>query len=66
MYPAATKPFSVADEATLTQRRPSLLLEAGFEEPGSKEMAEAVTALCIFFSISIFLAHAVEAFRAGR
>ena len=29
-------------------------------------MAEAVTALCFFFSISIFLAHAVDAFRAAR
>jgi hypothetical protein len=29
-------------------------------------MAEAVTALCVFFSISIFLAHAVDAFRAVR
>jgi hypothetical protein len=29
-------------------------------------MAEAVTALCVFFSISIFLAHAVDAFRAAR
>jgi hypothetical protein len=29
-------------------------------------MAEVVTALCVFFSISIFLAHAVDAFRARR
>jgi hypothetical protein len=29
-------------------------------------MAEAVLALCVFFSISIFLAHAVDAFRAAR
>jgi hypothetical protein len=29
-------------------------------------MAEAVTALCVVFSISIFLAHAVDAFRAAR
>src|ERR1700675_4106103 len=35
-------------------------------EPGSKVMAEVVTALCVFFSISIFLAHAVDAFRARR
>jgi hypothetical protein len=27
-------------------------------------MAEVVTVLCVFFSISIFLAHAVDAFRA--
>ena len=32
-------------------------------EQGSKVMAEAVTALCVF---SIFLAHAVDAFRAAR
>jgi hypothetical protein len=66
MHPGATKPFSVADEAALKQRRPTLLVDqtTGFEEPGSKVMAEAVTALCVFFSISIFLAHAVDAFRA--
>ena len=33
-------------------------------EPGSKAMTEVVTALCVFFSISIFLAHAVDAVRA--
>jgi hypothetical protein len=27
-------------------------------------MTEVVTALCVFFSISIFLAHAVDTFRA--
>jgi hypothetical protein len=88
MHPGATKPFSMADEAVLKQRRPTLLVDqtTGFDhgsptpyrdlppipqyrpsrhdEPGSKVMAEAVTALCIFFSISIFLAHAVDAFRA--
>jgi hypothetical protein len=33
-------------------------------EPGSNAMVEVVTVLCVFFSISIFLAHAVDAFRA--
>jgi hypothetical protein len=32
--------------------------------PKSKAMTEVVTALCVFFSISIFLAHAVDAVRA--
>jgi hypothetical protein len=36
------------------------------KEPGSKMMVDAVTALCVFFSISIFLAHAVDASRAAR
>jgi hypothetical protein len=31
--------------------------------PVGKAMTEVVTALCVFFSISIFLAHAVDAFR---
>jgi hypothetical protein len=58
----------VADEAVLKQRRPTLPVDqtTGLEEPGSKVMAEAVMALCVFFSISIFLAHAVDAFRAAR
>jgi hypothetical protein len=30
----------------------------------SKAMTEVITALCVFFSISIFLAHAVDAVRA--
>jgi hypothetical protein len=87
MHPGATKPFSVADEAALKQRRPTLPVDqtTGFDrvsptpqrdlppipqcrpmhgEPGSKAMAEVVTVLCVFFSVSIFLAHAVEAFRA--
>jgi hypothetical protein len=33
---------------------------------GSKVVAEGVTALCIFFSNSIFLAHSVDAFCAAR
>ena len=37
---------------------------AGNGEPRGKAMTEVVTALCVFFSISIFLAHAVDAFRA--
>jgi hypothetical protein len=87
MHPGATKPFSVADEASLKQRRPTLPVyqTTGFDhvsptqgdlppipqcrhsrhgEPGSNAMAEVVTVLCVFFSISIFLAHAVDAFRA--
>jgi hypothetical protein len=88
MHPGATKPFSVADEAALKQRRPTLLVDqisgfghvrhyperdlppipqrrpSGNGEPGSKAMTEVITALCVFFSISIFLAHAVDAFRA--
>jgi hypothetical protein len=32
--------------------------------PKGKAMTEVVTALCLFFSVSIFLAHAVDAFRA--
>jgi hypothetical protein len=33
-------------------------------ETRRKPMAEVVTALCVLFSISIFLVHAVDAFRA--
>jgi hypothetical protein len=32
--------------------------------PKGKAMTEVVTALCVFFSISIFLAHAIDAVRA--
>jgi hypothetical protein len=32
----------------------------------SKVMAEAVISLCVFFSIGVFLAHAIDAFRATR
>jgi hypothetical protein len=31
------------------------------DERGSKVMTEAVTALCLFFSMSIFVAHAIDA-----
>jgi hypothetical protein len=37
---------------------------SGHGDPGSDAMAEIVEALFAFFSISIFLAHAVDAFRA--
>jgi hypothetical protein len=33
-------------------------------EPGVKAMTEVVMALCVFFSISVFLAHAFDAYRA--
>jgi hypothetical protein len=32
-------------------------------EPGGKAMIEAITAICIFFSISVFLAHAFDVYR---
>jgi hypothetical protein len=32
--------------------------------PKDNAMTEVVTALCVFFSISIFLAHAIDAVRA--
>jgi hypothetical protein len=32
-------------------------------EPGSKTMTETVTALAMFFSISVFLAHAFDVYR---
>jgi hypothetical protein len=32
--------------------------------PKGKAMTEVVTALCVFFSVSIFLAHAIDAVRA--
>jgi hypothetical protein len=75
----ATKPFSVADEAALKQRRPTLPLAqtTGFDHvdphpqrglpgihqgsasrhgtPEGQAMMELVTALCVFFSISIYL-----------
>jgi hypothetical protein len=54
-------PAAYRDLPPIPQCRPSR-----HGEPGSKVMAEAVTALCVFFSISIFLAHAVDAFRAAR
>jgi hypothetical protein len=88
MQLGATKPFSVAGEAALKQRYPTLVggQTIGFDHDnpaptaiyrrsippsrldarGSKVMAEAVTALCVFFSSSIFLAHGVDALRAAR
>ena len=47
----------------ISQRRPSR-----HSEPGGKAMTELVTALCVLcvlFSISVFLAHAFDAYRTG-
>ncbi len=38
---------------------------AGMPRLWSTPMTEIVTALLVFFSISVFLAHAVDAYRAG-
>jgi len=35
---------------------------SGHGEPGGKAMTEVVTAVCVFFSISVFLAHAFDAY----
>jgi hypothetical protein len=47
----------------ISQRRPS-----GHSEPGGKAMTVLVTALCVMcvlFSISVFLAHALDAYRSA-
>jgi hypothetical protein len=53
------KPFSGADENVLKQ--------GGLPSPSTnqrgKAMTEAVMALSVFFSVSIFLAHAFDAYR---
>jgi hypothetical protein len=38
----------------------------GHTKAGSTPMTEVVAAVLVFFSISVFLAHAVDAYRAGR
>jgi hypothetical protein len=48
----------------ISQCRPSR-----HSEPGGKAMTNLVTALCVicvFFSISVFLAHALDAYRTGE
>jgi hypothetical protein len=51
-------PHSQRDLSPVPSSRPSRHLQ-----PGGKAMTEAVTATCIFFSISVFLAHAFDAYR---
>jgi hypothetical protein len=55
--------YSQRDLPSISQRRPSR-----HSEPGGKAMTDLVTALCVIcvlLSISVFLAHAVDAYRTG-
>ena len=51
-------PHPQRDLSPIPQGRPSRHFE-----PGSKAMTETVTALAMFFSISVFLAHAFDVYR---
>jgi hypothetical protein len=51
-------PRSQRDLSPVPSSRPPRHLK-----PGGKAMTEAITATCIFFSISVFLAHAFDAYR---
>jgi hypothetical protein len=53
-------PRAQRDLSPISQERPSRHFE-----PGSKAMTEIATALAVFFSISIFLAHAFDVYRTG-
>jgi hypothetical protein len=51
-------PHSQRDLSPVPQSRPSRHFKSG-----SKAMTEVVVAVCVFFSISVFLAHAFDVYR---